>query len=84
MQNKALCALYTEQNDKHNTFVFAPIFHELNSKIYIYIYAFCRRFYPKCIQAIHLLSVCVFPGNWTHELCAVNTMLCHWATQEHI
>ncbi len=24
---------YTEQNYKHNTFVFAPIFHELNSKI---------------------------------------------------
>ncbi len=31
-----LCELqgnYTEQNDKRNTFVFAPIFHELNSKI---------------------------------------------------
>ncbi len=25
--------MYTEQNDKRNTFVFAPIFHELNSKI---------------------------------------------------
>ncbi len=24
---------YTEQNYKRNTFVFAPIFHELNSKI---------------------------------------------------
>ncbi len=24
---------YTEQNCKRNTFVFAPIFHELNSKI---------------------------------------------------
>ncbi len=24
---------YTEQNNKRNTFVFAPIFHELNSKI---------------------------------------------------
>ncbi len=24
---------YTEQNYKHNTFVFAPIFQELNSKI---------------------------------------------------
>ncbi len=30
----------------------------------IYIYAFSRRFYPKrLIQAIHFLSVCVFPGN---------------------
>ncbi len=37
--------------------------------IYIYIYAFSRRFYPKrlTIQVIHLLSVCVFPGNWTHN-----------------
>jgi len=25
---------YTEQNYKHNTFVFAPIFHELNSKTF--------------------------------------------------
>ncbi len=25
--------IYTEQNYKHNTLVFAPIFHELNSKI---------------------------------------------------
>ncbi len=25
--------IYTDQNDKRNTFVFAPIFHELNSKI---------------------------------------------------
>ncbi len=24
---------YTDQNYKRNTFVFAPIFHELNSKI---------------------------------------------------
>ncbi len=26
-------SLYTDQNYKQNTFVFAPIFHELNSKI---------------------------------------------------
>ncbi len=32
------------------------------------------------IQVIHFLSVCVFPGNWTHNLCAANTMLYHWAT----
>ncbi len=31
--NKIWYVLYTEQNDKRNTFVFAPIFHELNSKI---------------------------------------------------
>ncbi len=23
----------------------------------------------------------VFPGNWTHNLCAANTMLYHWATE---
>ncbi len=22
----------------------------------------------------------VFPGTWTHNLCAANTMLYHWAT----
>ncbi len=27
------------------------------------------------IQVIHFLSVCVFPGNWTHNLCAANAML---------
>ncbi len=37
-----------------------------------YIYAFSRCFYQK--QAILFLSVCVFPGNWTHA------MLYHWAT----
>ncbi len=25
-------------------------------------------------------SVCVFPGNWTHNLCAANAMLYPWAT----
>ncbi len=34
----------------------------------------------QCIRFIHVLSVCVFPGNWTHNLCAANTMLYHWAT----
>ncbi len=32
------------------------------------------------LQVIHLLSVCVFPGNWTHNLCA---MLNHWVTGTH-
>ncbi len=26
------------------------------------------------------LSVCVFPGNWTHNLCTANALLYHWAT----
>ncbi len=32
------------------------------------------------IQVIHVLSVCVFSGNWTHNVCAANAMLYHWAT----
>ncbi len=34
-----------------------------------------------CIQAIHVLSLCVFPGNRTHNLCAANAMLYHSATE---
>ncbi len=34
----------------------------------------------QCIQAIHFLSVYVFPGNQTHNVCAANAMLYHWAT----
>ncbi len=37
----------------------------------------------QCIQAIHFLSVCVFPGNRTHNLCAADAMLYHWATGTH-
>ncbi len=29
----------------------------------------------QCIRDIHFLSVCVFPGNRTHNLCAANAML---------
>ncbi len=32
------------------------------------------------IQAIHYSSVCVFPGNRTHNLYAADAMLYHWAT----
>ncbi len=31
-------------------------------------------------HSINFLSVCVFPGNRTHNLCAANEMLYHWAT----
>ncbi len=33
-------------------------------------------------KVIHFLSVCVCPGNWTHNLCAANAMLYHWATEK--
>ncbi len=29
----------------------------------------------QCIQHIHLISVCAFPGNRTHNLCTANAML---------
>ncbi len=34
----------------------------------------------QCIQVIHLYCQYVFPGIRTHNLCAANTMLYHWAT----
>ncbi len=41
-QSHSIWVNYTEQNDKRNTFVFAPIFHELNSKIYDFFYVHKR------------------------------------------
>ncbi len=35
----------------------------------------------QCIRAIRLLSVCVFRGNWTHNLCA-NFLLTQCSTTE--
>ncbi len=43
-------------------------------------FTFIRRFYPKQLTGYTCMSVCVFPGNWTHNLCAANAMLYHWAT----
>ncbi len=31
----------------------------------------------QCIQVIHFLPVCVFSGNWTHNLYVANAMLYH-------
>ncbi len=44
-----------------------------------FTFTFIRRFYPKRLT-VHsgytfVLSVCVFPGNRTHNLCAANAML---------
>ncbi len=36
----------------------------------------------QCIQVIHFLSVCVFPGNRTHNLCTANAMLYPTEPQE--
>ncbi len=45
---------------------------DTHKAVYIYINAFSRRFYPKRLT-VHsgytfVLSVCVFPGNRTHNL----------------
>ncbi len=52
-----------------NMHVIEPVVALVN--IYIYIYAFSRHFYPKRLT-VHsgytFKSVCVFPGNWTHNL----------------
>ncbi len=54
--------------------------------IYIYIYAFSRRFYPKRLT-VHsgytFLSVCVFPGNWTPRPFALLTQCSTTEPQEH-
>ncbi len=63
--------------------------HALNALLnplhvgYIYIYAFSTCFYPKRLT-VHsdytFFCQYVFPGNRTHNLCATNAMLYHWAT----
>ncbi len=51
-----------------------------NDNIYIYIYAFSRRFYPKRLTlhssySFYILSALAFPGNQTHDLGVANAML---------
>ncbi len=57
-------------------------------QFYIYIYAFRRCFLSKATYSTFRLyifwSVCVFPGNWTHNLCTSKAMLYHWATGTQI
>ncbi len=45
--------------------------------IYIYIYAFSRRFYPKRLTSysFYILSALAFPGNRTHDLGVASAML---------
>ncbi len=64
------CALLTP-------FLLRETLHECQLN-HIYIHAFSRCFYPKQLivhSGYTFLSVCVFPGNQTHNLCAANTML---------
>ncbi len=48
--------------------------------IYIYIYAFSRRFYPKRLTvhlsySFYILSALALPGNRTHDLGVASAML---------
>ncbi len=48
--------------------------------LYIYIYAFSRRFYPKRLTlhssySFYILSGLAFPGNRTHDLGVASAML---------
>ncbi len=85
-----LSALAFPGNRTHDLGVASAMLYQLSYRkavitrsIYIYIYAFSRCFYPKrltVLQAIHFLSVCVFPGNWTHNLlrCLCTEPQEHW------
>ncbi len=71
----------------NNTFQFGKMFRKSpTSKICTGLFTFMHladayiQSDLQCIQAIHFLSVCVFAGTWTHNLCAANAMLYHWAT----
>ncbi len=64
------------------------IMHNEMVCINVYIYAFNRRFYPKRLTIAFRLYifnqyVCSL-GIEPTTFCAANTMLYHWATQEHI
>ncbi len=53
---------------------------ERQTGIYIYIYAFSRRFYPKRLTlhssySFGILSALAFPGNRTHDLGVASAML---------
>ncbi len=79
-----VCVCVCELWDVHQT---CSLTKHLMSLLVVYIYAFSRGFYPTRLT-VHsgytFLSVCVFPGNRTHNLCAANTMLYHWATGTHL
>ncbi len=62
--------------------VFSSLFYMQQIVLFIFTFmhladAFIQSNF-QCIQVIHFLSV--FPGNWTHNLCAANAMLYHWTT----
>ncbi len=72
--NKSMCNL----NHYFRTKFF--FIYKLVYNIYIYIYAFSRRFYPKRLTlhssySFYILSTLAFPGNQTHDLGVASAML---------
>ncbi len=74
--NLKMCTL---TKDIHFLCPSKPFVHDNTEGIYIYIYTFSRRFYPKRLTehsgCTYFLSVYVIPGNRTHNLCTANAML---------
>ncbi len=59
--------------------VISEVFSELIPSTFTFMHL--ADAFIQTIQVIHFfLSVCVFPGNWTHNLCPAKAMLYHWAT----
>ncbi len=52
--------------------------------LYIYIYAFNRRFYPKRLTIAFRLYIMCSLGIEPTTFCAADVMLYHWATQEQL
>ncbi len=54
---------------------YVNIYMNIYYEVYLWIFTFMHladafiQSDLQYIQAIHILSVCVFPGNWTHNLC---------------
>ncbi len=76
-------SLFEINSKKKITFSRYYIFLDVPVCIYIFTFTFMHladafiQSDLQCIQVIHLLSVYVFPGNLTHDLCAANAMLYH-------
>ncbi len=71
-----------------NDYLWSPIYCSLiflffSENLYIYIYAFSRRFYPKRLTiAGYTFSLVCSLGIEPTTFCAADAMLYHWATQE--
>ncbi len=64
----------------HHTIFLTYAATQMFGGIYIYIYAFIRRFYPKRLTlhsrySFYILSALAFPGNRTHDLGVASAML---------